>query len=95
MTTHHDHGAAELGLDEKTALLSGRDMWPSEPAERAGIPSLVLSDGPHGFRLQRADADRPGLHDSHPATGFPPAVAQASSWNPELIGRAGKALGHE
>ncbi|MER5225448.1 glycoside hydrolase family 3 C-terminal domain-containing protein [Streptomyces flaveus] len=95
MATHHDHGAAELGLDEKTALLSGRDMWSSKPAERAGIPSLVLSDGPHGVRLQRADADHLGLHDSHPATCFPPAVALASSWDPELIGRVGESLGRE
>ncbi|BBC31133.1 hypothetical protein SGFS_024270 [Streptomyces graminofaciens] len=95
MATPHDHDAAELGLDEKTALLSGRDMWSSKPAERAGIPSLVLSDGPHGVRLQRADADHLELHDSHPATCFPPAVALASSWDAELIGRVGEALGRE
>ncbi|MER5180974.1 glycoside hydrolase family 3 C-terminal domain-containing protein [Streptomyces sp. NPDC002896] len=94
MATSHDHGAAELGLDEKTALLSGRDMWTSKPAEGAGIPSLVLSDGPHGVRRQRLDSGL-GLYDSHPATCFPPAVALASSWDPELIGRVGEALGRE
>ncbi|GGR52073.1 hypothetical protein GCM10010251_81460 [Streptomyces aurantiogriseus] len=35
------------------------------------------------------------LHGSHPATCFPPAVALASSWDPELIGRVGEALGRE
>ncbi|WP_432194296.1 glycoside hydrolase family 3 C-terminal domain-containing protein [Streptomyces sp. bgisy027] len=94
MATSHDHGADELSLDEKTALLSGRDMWTSKPAEEAGIPTLVLSDGPHGVRRQRMDSGL-GLYDSHPATCFPPAVALASSWDPELIGRVGEALGRE
>ncbi|GAA3829151.1 glycoside hydrolase family 3 C-terminal domain-containing protein [Streptomyces phyllanthi] len=94
MATSHDQGSAELSLDEKTALLSGRDMWTTEPAERAGIPSLVLSDGPHGLRRQRSDSDI-GLHNSRPATCFPPAVALASSWDAELIGRVGEALGRE
>ncbi|MCD7436655.1 glycoside hydrolase family 3 C-terminal domain-containing protein [Streptomyces lincolnensis] len=95
MANSHDHGAAELSLDEKTALLSGQDMWTTKPAERAGIPSLVLSDGPHGLRRPRPDADALDLHGSHPATCFPPAVALASSWDPELIGRVGEALGTE
>ncbi|MFF3371995.1 glycoside hydrolase family 3 C-terminal domain-containing protein [Streptomyces sp. NPDC002680] len=94
MATSHDNGAAELSLDEKTTLLSGRDMWTTKPAQRAGIPPLVLSDGPHGVRRQRTDSGL-GLYDSHPATCFPPAVALASSWDPELIGRVGEALGRE
>ncbi|MFF1301918.1 glycoside hydrolase family 3 C-terminal domain-containing protein [Streptomyces sp. NPDC058307] len=94
MATSHHHGAAELSLDEKTALLSGRDMWTTKPAEGAGIPALVLSDGPHGVRRQRMDSGL-GLYDSHPATCFPPAVALASSWDPELVGRVGEALGRE
>ncbi|MFF4357663.1 glycoside hydrolase family 3 C-terminal domain-containing protein [Streptomyces sp. NPDC001604] len=94
MATSHHHGAAELSLDEKTALLSGRDMWTTKPAERAGVPALVLSDGPHGVRRQRMDSGL-GLYDSHPATCFPPAVALASSWDAELVGRVGEALGHE
>ncbi|WP_327731394.1 glycoside hydrolase family 3 C-terminal domain-containing protein [Streptomyces sp. NBC_00487] len=95
MTTSHDHGSAELSLDEKTALLSGQDVWTTEPAERVGIPSLVLSDGPHGLRRPRPDSDALDFHGSHPATCFPPAVALASSWDAELIGRVGEALGRE
>ncbi|MEU9396981.1 glycoside hydrolase family 3 C-terminal domain-containing protein [Streptomyces sp. NPDC048324] len=86
---------AELSLDEKSALLSGQDFWSTRPAEHAGIPSLVLSDGPHGVRRQRQDADHLGLYDSEPATCFPPAVALASSWDPGLVVRVGEALGRE
>ncbi|MEU0671956.1 glycoside hydrolase family 3 C-terminal domain-containing protein [Streptomyces sp. NPDC006172] len=95
MATSHDHSAAELSLDEKTALLSGHDFWSTEPAEHAGIPSLVLSDGPHGVRRQRQDADHLGLYDSEPATCFPPAVSLAAGWDPDLVGRVGEALGRE
>ncbi|MEE1760861.1 glycoside hydrolase family 3 C-terminal domain-containing protein [Streptomyces sp. SP18BB07] len=95
MATNHDHDAAELSLDEKTALLSGQDFWTTKPSEQAGIPALVLSDGPHGLRRQRQEADHLGLYNSEPATCFPPAVALASSWDPELVGRVGEALGRE
>jgi beta-glucosidase len=94
MSTSHDP-AAEPGLDEKTALLSGQDFWSTTPSPAAGIPSLVLSDGPHGVRRQRKEADNLGLYDSEPATCFPPAVALASSWDAELVGRVGEALGRE
>ncbi|MPY56204.1 glycoside hydrolase family 3 C-terminal domain-containing protein [Streptomyces spongiae] len=85
----------ELGLDHKTSLLSGRDLWSTESAEDAGIPSLVLCDGPHGVRRQLAEADHLGVHSSEPATCFPPAVSLASSWDPDLVRRLGEALGRE
>ncbi|CAL9632630.1 hypothetical protein SUDANB176_06123 [Streptomyces sp. enrichment culture] len=95
MAVSRDRSAAEPSLDEKTALLSGRDFWSTKPSPRAGIPSLVLSDGPHGVHRQRQDADSIGLFDSEPATCFPPAVALASGWDPALVGRVGAALGRE
>ncbi|MEW2306210.1 glycoside hydrolase family 3 C-terminal domain-containing protein [Streptomyces sp. NPDC006655] len=91
----HAHTATEPSLDDKTALLSGRDFGSTEAAEASGIPSLVLSDGPHGVRRQRADSDHMGVHQSEPATCFPPAVALASSWDPDLLRRLGEALGRE
>ncbi|MET8983555.1 glycoside hydrolase family 3 C-terminal domain-containing protein [Streptomyces sp. NPDC004539] len=82
-----------LDLDTKTSLLSGHDMWTTVPADPAGIPALLLCDGPHGVRKQNGGATE--VYDSEPATCFPPAVALASSWDPELIHRVGVALGQE
>ncbi|MFF2720464.1 glycoside hydrolase family 3 C-terminal domain-containing protein [Streptomyces sp. NPDC058011] len=84
-----------LSLDRKTSLLSGRGLWSTESAEEAGIPSLALSDGPHGVRFQSGEGDHLGINNSAPATCFPPATALASSWDPELVGRLGEALGRE
>jgi beta-glucosidase len=85
----------DLTLEEKAALTSGRDFWNTEAIERLGIPSLLLTDGPHGLRKQAGAADHLGIADSVPATCFPPAVGLASSWDPTLAERVGEALGVE
>lgn len=86
---------ADLTLEEKASLTSGADFWTTKPLERAGIPAIMLTDGPHGVRKQREDADHLGIGDSVPATCFPPAVALGSSFDPELLERVGVALGEE
>lgn len=93
MTAEPTDPLAELTLEQKAGLLSGRDFW-STKAE-AGIPSIVLTDGPHGVRLQSGAADHLGLGASIPATCFLPAVAVGSSWNPEVAARLAEAVGRE
>ena len=85
---------AELTLAEKARLTAGRDLWSSQPVERLGVPSVVLTDGPHGVRMQRSTNDLE-LGDSVPATCFPTASALAASWNPDLVKEVGVALGEE
>ena len=84
-----------LTLDQKASLLSGRDFWSTKPIPEAGIPSIVLTDGPHGVRRQAGDADHLGINGSLPSTCFPLAVAVGSSWDPELAARVGAAVGRE
>lgn len=85
----------DLSLEEKAALVVGADFWSTVAVERAGIPSIGITDGPHGVRKQRLGGDQLGLGDSIPATCFPPAAGIASSWNPGLIYRIGAALADE
>ena len=86
---------AALTLEEKASLTSGASFWTTQGIERAGIPAIVLTDGPHGVRLQKGSADHLGIGDSVPATCFPPAVALGSTFDPELLERVGTALGEE
>jgi beta-glucosidase len=86
---------AALPLERKVLLLSGQDFWSTAPVEEIGVPSVLLTDGPHGVRRQQADFDRIGLLASVPATCFPPAVAVGSSWDPEVAGAIGAAVGRE
>ncbi len=84
-----------LTLEEKAALLDGADFWHTQGVERLGIPSVMVTDGPHGLRKQAGEADHVGLNDSVPATCFPPAAGLASTWDPALLERIGEALGRE
>ncbi|MEU8230635.1 glycoside hydrolase family 3 C-terminal domain-containing protein [Actinoplanes sp. NPDC048967] len=86
---------AALTLEEKATLLDGADFWRTQPVERLGIPGVMVTDGPHGLRKQAGESDHVGLNDSVPATCFPPAAGLASTWNTDLVGRIGVALGRE
>lgn len=84
-----------LTLEEKAALTSGADFWTTKAVPSAGIPSIMMTDGPHGLRKQAGDTDHLGLASSIPATCFPPAVGLGSSFDPVLARRVGVALGIE
>ncbi|MBW3082182.1 beta-glucosidase GluB [Bifidobacterium phasiani] len=85
----------ELSVLEKASLLSGASEWDSRGNDRAGIPSFVMSDGPHGVRRQLGAGDHLGLGQSKPATCFPTAGTVANSWDPALAEEMGEALGKE
>ncbi|QFU89597.1 glycoside hydrolase family 3 C-terminal domain-containing protein [Amycolatopsis sp. YIM 10] len=83
----------DLTLEQKASLLSGKDFWTTKAI--ADVPSMLLIDGPHGLRLQDAEGDHLGLHDSRPATCFPTAAAVGSSWDPDVAAELGAAIGRE
>src|SRR5665811_905386 len=77
------------------ALTGGSDFWHSHAVPEAGLPEVMLTDGPHGVRKQAGSSDHIGINDAVPATCFPPAVGLASTWNPALLTEVGNALGEE
>ncbi|WP_269928924.1 glycoside hydrolase family 3 C-terminal domain-containing protein [Kocuria massiliensis] len=87
--------ARDLTLEEKASLLSGKDFWTTKNIDRAGVPSIMMTDGPHGLRKQTGSSDNLGINDSIPATCFPPAVGLGSAFDPELAAKVGVALGVE
>jgi beta-glucosidase len=80
---------AQMTLQEKCAFVCGLDKWHTEPIERLGIPSIMMTDGPHGLRKI--------VDDGHTvqATCFPAGAGLASSWNRDLIKQVGAAIGEE
>lgn len=85
----------KLTLEERIALLSGGDFWHTLDLKEKGLPSIMLTDGPHGLRKQNETADHLGIANSVPATCFPTAAATACSYDPELLSEMGEALGEE
>lgn len=85
---------SKLTVEERAALVSGTDFMYTNIVSRLGIPSLHMSDGPHGLRVQTEGGDN-GVTGSLPATAFPTAATVASGWNPENSYRIGRAIGKE
>lgn len=80
---------------QKASLTSGASFWHTVGLPDAEVAPVMLTDGPHGIRKQSGDADALGLNDSVAAVCFPPAVAMASSFDPDLVELVGDAIGSE
>ena len=83
-----------FGLERKAALCSGSDFWHLEGVEEIGLPKIMLADGPHGLKRQKRKSAI-GERALMPATCFPTSSAIASSWDPLMISRIGRAIGEE
>ena len=85
---------ARMTLAEKADLCSGADVWSLPAVNRLALPSIMLTDGPHGLR-KAAPGTHSGLSRNLPATCFPTASALASTWDVDLLREIGVALGTE
>ncbi len=84
-----------LTLEEKACLLSGHKSWHTNKVSRVGLPSIFLTDGPHGLRKKKEGDKVIGLGQTEPSTCFPAACTTGSSWNKELLYEMGIAMGEE
>ncbi|OPJ56180.1 beta-glucosidase [Clostridium oryzae] len=98
---------SKMTMQEKFILLTGKDNWSTVPMEQLGIPSIRVSDGPHGVRKVRDRSQEEKKLLEGVVTGvtwneetlkgvcFPTASAIAATWNKDLARETGKALGKE
>lgn len=82
---------ADLTIDEKLEFVSGGPRASIRGIKRLGLRSVYMSDGPLGVKSQ-VEGER-GVFKK--ATAFPSAITMASTWNPALIDKIGKAIGIE
>ncbi len=79
---------AQLDLETKVAMLSGKDLWSLPPVPAIGLASIVMSDGPVGVRGTEWSAEDPSI-------ALPSPTALAATWDPALAKEAGRLLGQE
>ena len=83
----------QLKLEEKIALVAGHNFMYTNAVPRLNIPSIRMSDGPHGLRVQ--GDNEIGVMAASSATCFPTAATTANSWDPKLLEQMGAAMGME
>lgn len=84
---------SQMTLEEKASLCSGLDFWHTKPVERLNVPSVMVSDGPHGLRKQSESADHLAVNESIKAVCFPAGCATAASFDRALLTTLGEAIG--
>lgn len=81
----------DLTQEEKIRLVTGMGMWRTWDGQ-GKIPSLLMTDGPHGVRKEIEGTQ---YDEAEPATCFPTASCLASSWDADLVGDLARALAEE
>ncbi len=85
----------KLTIEEKISLLAGGSFWTTQAVERVRLPSIILTDGPHGLRLSMGTNPGQMLMNTQPATAFPIEAAMAATWNEALIEEMGAVIAEE
>lgn len=78
---------SHLTPEEKAELLHGASSFSYGKMPRIGLAECSFTDGPQGVRM--------GNNEKAQATAFPCGLAQAATWNPDLLAKMGEGIAEE
>ena len=81
----------QMTFSEKAMLLTGKNMLTTAELDRLGVPSIEMSDGPHGVRTA---SGKPCSVEGG-CICFPTASAASATWNRELLFKMGVGLARD
>ena len=85
-----------MTLDEKIAMLHGKNMFSSAGIPRLGIADVEYADGPFGIREEMEPHSWNSAHlTTDSATFFPTGSALAATWSTEWAYAYGRAMSRE
>jgi beta-glucosidase len=86
----------QMTLEEKVAMLHGKNMFTSEGVERLGIADMIYSDGPFGIREEMEPHSWNSLRlTNDSSTFFPTGSALAATWSKDLAYLYGTGMARE
>jgi beta-glucosidase len=85
----------QMTLEEKVGMIHANSSFTSAGVARLGIPELVMSDGPHGVRMEHRRGWTPDKTADDSCTYLPTGTALAATWSPAMGYEFGKVLGSE
>jgi len=83
--------ASAMGIGDSKTGIAGA-VGTIVPTPRLGIPTVYLSDGPAGLRIE---SKRKNETRTYYCTAFPIGTMLASTWNTDLVKEVGNAMGNE
>ena len=87
---------SRMTLEEKVAMLHGKNMFSSAGIERLGIADMEYADGPFGIREEMEPHSWNSAHlTTDSATFFPTGSALAATWSTEWAYAYGRAMSRE
>ncbi|MBN2189819.1 MAG: glycoside hydrolase family 3 C-terminal domain-containing protein [Candidatus Aureabacteria bacterium] len=86
----------QMTIEEKISLCHADSKFSVVAVERLGVPSICMSDGPHGVREECSkNSWAPAGLTTDYATYLPTGTALAATWNPDMAKKHGTVLGSE
>ena len=87
---------SRMTLEEKVAMLHGKNMFSSAGIERLGIADMEYADGPFGIREEMEPHSWNSAHlTTDSATFFPTGSALAATWSTEWAYAYGRGMSRE